>query len=96
MASRAVSTRIGTSSSCSRSALGDLEPVQVRQPEIEDHQIGQEARAPARAPRAVVGDPDLVALHAQRALEHLGDRVVVLDHQDAGWTLEIGHVQRRW
>ena len=33
---------------------------------------------------AVAGEPDLVALQAQRALQHLGDVVVVLDDEDAG------------
>ena len=34
---------------------------------------------------------DLVSLHPQRPLEDLGDGLVVLDDQDAGGALEIGH-----
>ena len=34
--------------------------------------------------RAIVGDADLVALHPQRALQHLGDRIVILDDENAG------------
>ena len=41
---------------------------------------------------AVAGDTDVVALHPQRALQHLGDRVVVLDDQHAGRALKIGGV----
>ena len=42
---------------------------------------------------AVGGDADLVALHAQRALEHLGDLLVVLDDEHA-WVAAGGiHLQ---
>ena len=34
---------------------------------------------------AVAGDAYVVALQAQRALEYLGDVVVVLDDQHASW-----------
>ena len=40
---------------------------------------------------AVAGNPHLVALHAQRALKDLGDRVVVLDDQHARCPLVIRH-----
>ncbi len=42
---------------------------------------------------AVAGHAHVIALHAQRALEHLRDRVVILDDENAGRTFEIrGHV----
>ncbi len=40
---------------------------------------------------AVARDLDVVALHPQRALQDLRDRVVVLDDQDAGWAFVLGH-----
>ena len=46
--------------------------------------------------RAVAGDAHLVALHPQRTLQDLGDRVVVLDDQHTGGTLEISHLEGRW
>ena len=42
---------------------------------------------------AVFGHAHLVALHPQGAFEHLRDRVVILDHQDAGLALVFRH---RW
>ena len=70
--------------------LGDLDAVELRQAEVEDHQIGQEGVRLVERGHAVAGDADVVALHAQRALQDLGDRVVVLDDEDAGGALEIG------
>jgi hypothetical protein len=37
--------------------------------------------------RSVVGELDVVALHAQRALEDLGDLLIVLDDEYADGTL---------
>jgi len=37
--------------------------------------------------RSVVGELDVVALHAQRALEDLGDLLIVLDDENADGTL---------
>jgi hypothetical protein len=39
--------------------------------------------------QAVAGDADVVALHSQRALQDLGDGVVVLDDEDASGTLKL-------
>jgi hypothetical protein len=36
-----------------------------------------------QAAHTVAGQLDLVALHAQRALQDLGDLLVVLDYEDA-------------
>ena len=37
-------------------------------------------------------DADLVALEAQRALEHIGDVAVVFDDEHAGGAFEFGHL----
>jgi hypothetical protein len=44
---------------------------------------------------AITRDPDLVALHAQRALERLRDLGVVLDHEDPGWARVVVHPDQR-
>src|SRR5262249_55579886 len=44
---------------------------------------------------AVLGDADLVALHAQRALQRLGDFSVVLDHENPGWPRVVVHLEQR-
>ena len=72
--------------------LGHVDAVQAREAQVEDDQVGQERVGLVERGDAVAGDPHLVALHAQRALEDLRDRVVVLDHQHAGGTFEIGHL----
>ena len=64
--------------------LGDLDAVEPGQPEVEHQQVGQEGVVGVQRRDAVTGELDLVALDAQRALQHLGDVVVVLDDQDAG------------
>ena len=76
--------------------LGHLDPVEPRQPEVEDHQVGQEGVGEVERADPVAGDLDVVALHPQRALEDLGDRVVVLDDQDPGGAFEIVHASRGW
>ena len=46
---------------------------------------------------AVAGHAHVVALHAQRALEHLRDRVVVLDDEDARRAFVVGgHRRPSW
>ena len=71
------------SSSSRRSCAGDLDAVHPRQAEVEHDQVGQEGLRLVERLAAVVGDLDLVALHAQRALQHLGDLLVVLDDEHA-------------
>src|SRR6478752_1467282 len=63
--------------------LGDLDPVDLRQPEAEDDHVGDVFGVHGERLLAVQRDPDLVALQAQRALEHLRDLVVVLHDKDA-------------
>ena len=59
-----------------------LEAVEAREHEVEDHEIGPEVPAPVDARRAVDGDADLEALAAEPGRHRLGDRRLVLDHQD--------------
>ena len=90
--------RIGVSSSVGAQALGDVEPVELGQPEVEHDQVGQEGVDLLQAGRAVTGHAHLVALQAQRALEHLGDLLVVLDDQHAhgsGGRFHDGQILRR-
>ena len=89
-ASRAVRIRIGTSSSA-RSARATSTPSILRQAEVEDHEVGGERAALLERRRAVGGGAHLVALHAQRALEGLGDVLVVLDDEDAWGAGEVVH-----
>src|SRR4029077_19433045 len=68
-----------------------LHAVESRQAEIEDHEVGREG-APVLERRRTVGrGAYLIALHAQRALERLGDVLVILDDQDAWCSGEIVH-----
>ena len=62
---------------------GDVDAVQARQAEVEHDQVGQEGVDVVERLHAVPGELDLVALQAQRALQHLGDVLVVLDDEDA-------------
>ena len=71
------------SSSSLRSAPGDLDAVHARQAEVEHEQVGEEGVHLVERGDAVAGDAHLVALHPQRALQHLGDLLVVLDNEDA-------------
>ena len=50
---------------------------------------GVNSRASAERRLAVVARARLVALHAQRALQHLRDLLVVLDDEHAWWA--VGH-----
>src|SRR6202035_3284622 len=68
-----------------------LEAVELRRAEVEDHQVGGERAALLQCGLAVGGRAHLVSLHAQRALERLGDVLVVLDHQDPGCASELVH-----
>ena len=54
------------------------------QAEVEDDEVGAELVGVGERGLAVVARPRLVALHPQRAQEHLGDLVVVFDDEDAG------------
>ena len=54
-------------------------------------QIGEERARLVERRLAVAGDAHLVALQAQRALEHLGDLLVVLDDEHAGIASDTVH-----
>src|ERR1035441_1387122 len=62
---------------------GDLDSVDLRQPEVEDHHIGQERRGLVERGATVTREPHFVALQTQRSLQHVGDFAVVLDHEHA-------------
>ena len=64
-------------------ALGDVDAVQARQPEVEHDDVGQEGVRLVERRDAVGGELDLVALEAQRALQNLRDLLVVLDDEHA-------------
>ncbi len=68
---------------------GDVDAVELGQPEVEDDEIGGERVGVGEGRLAVRARPHLVALHAQRALEHLRDLLVVLDDEHA-WGA-VGH-----
>ena len=57
----------------------DLEPVEARQTDVEDDQIGQRARERLPRPRPVVERFGPVALLAEREAHHLANRVLVFD-----------------
>ena len=62
-------------------ALGDVDAVQARQPEVQHDDVRQERVRFVEPAHAVGGELDLVALEAQRALQDLGDLLVVLDDE---------------
>src|SRR3954470_13546866 len=62
---------------------GDVDAVEAGQPEVEHDQIGQEGMDVLERLDAVAGELDLIALQAQRALQHLRDVLVVLDDEHA-------------
>ena len=66
---------------------GDLDAVHAGQTEVEHDQVGEEGLGVVERLDAVVGELDVVALHPQRALQHLGDLLVVLDHEHADGAL---------
>ena len=69
----------------------DLEAVEPGQAEVEDHEVGRERAPVLQRGGTVGGGAHLVALHAQRALERLGDVLVVLDDEDAGCAGKVVH-----
>ena len=74
-------------------APGHLHAVELGQPEVEDDEVGVEGGRLVERRLAVAGDAHLVALQAQRALEHLGDLLVVLDDEHAWVAAGDIHVQ---
>ena len=61
--------------------LRHLDPVELGQAEVEDHQIGQERVRRVERRHAVAGHAHVVALHPQHPLERLRDLIVVLDDE---------------
>ena len=62
-------------------------PSMPGQAEVEHDQVGEEGLGVVERLRAVGGELDVVALHAQRALEDLGDLLIVLDDEHANGPL---------
>src|SRR4051794_33062163 len=60
-------------------ALGDVDAVEARQAEVQDEHVGEEPVRLLERLDPVARELDLVALEAQRALQDLGDLLVVLD-----------------
>src|SRR3954453_4822279 len=61
----------------------DLDAIHAREPEVEHDQVGEERLRVVQRLRAVARQLDVVALHAQRALEDLGELLGVLDDEHA-------------
>ena len=73
----------------------DLDAVELRQPEVEDHEVGVVGRGLVERGLAVAGDAHVVAVQPQRALEDLGDLVVVLDDEHPGIAADTVHAGER-
>ena len=66
--------------------LAHLEPVETRQHEIEDDEVGTEAGGGVDAGRSVERDLDREPFAAEAGGDRLGDRGLVLHHQDRSCT----------
>ena len=75
-----------------RSLPRDVDAVHSRQAEVEHEDVGQEGVHLVERGDAVAGEPDLIALEPQRALQHLGDLLVVLDDEHAYRTVGSLHL----
>ena len=73
----------------------DVDAVELRQAEVEDHEVGGERVGVRERRLAVRARAHLVALHAQGALQDLGDLLVVLDDEHADGSGGVGH-RARW
>ena len=73
----------------------DVDAVHARETEVEHEDVGQERVHLVERRDAVAGEPDLVALQPQRALQHLGDLLVVLDDEDAHGPVGSLHLLER-
>ena len=63
-------------------AAGDLEPVQSRHQDVEDHHIRLAVHDPREPVGPVDGEIDLVALELQRPPEGVAHGAFVVDHED--------------
>jgi hypothetical protein len=68
---------------------GDVEPVHVRQAEVEHDEVGLAGAVDGSLPGAL--HLDVVALASERPRERLGDRGVVLRQQHLGHCAMLGH-----
>src|SRR5437868_3016218 len=71
--------------------LGDLDAVELGQPEIQQDHVGQEGMRLIQRIHAVAREAHVVALHPQRTLERERDLVVVLDHEHARGARKVVH-----
>jgi hypothetical protein len=65
-------------------AVDDVDPVQVRQPQIEDDQVRRAVDGRAQGRGAVGGDVHLVVAGGQVDAQRAQDLRLVIDHEDAG------------
>ncbi len=79
---RAVRIRIGHVA-LGPEALQDLDAVEAGEAQVEDDQVRDELLGQRQGLDPVAGALDLVALGPQGAAQDVGDRLVVLDHEDA-------------
>src|SRR3954453_5069985 len=73
----------------------DLDAVELRQAEVEDHEVRMVGRGLVERGLAVAGDAHVVAVQAQGALEDLGDLVVVLDDEHPRIATDTVHAGKR-
>ena len=78
---KAASTTFSRPGSC-RSPPSDFVAVHPRHSDVEEHHVGRYDVASSNADRAVVGDPNLVALQPQQHGEADGGVLVVINHQE--------------
>jgi hypothetical protein len=76
-------------------ALQDLHAIELRKPQIQDHEVRHEFLRELQCLKAVVRRAHLMALLAQGAPEDLGNRLVVLDHEDTAHRSVAGQHLRR-
>ena len=78
-----------------RSRRGDVDAVHPREPEVEHEDVGQEGMHLVERGDPVAGELDLVALEAQRALQHEGYLLVVFHHEYADGPVGCLHCRER-
>src|SRR3954453_3272675 len=72
-------------------AARDLDAVELRQAEVEDHEVRVVRGGLVERCLPAAAEAHVVAVQAQRALEHLRDLVVVLDDEHAGIATDTVH-----
>ena len=71
--------------------LGDRDPVQVREHDVEHHEIGPEVLDAGQCVTPVRGGCDLEALVAERGGHRVGDRGFVVHHQHSSRPMAATH-----